>query len=463
MNSNDYKEDMLKPDYIDVVKVIDYTAGSFLYANRKHYHKWKLIGMAVSHTYVGGVKSTDSWSDLDDGLANGIKGVASGCLVLEEINQHNHLISRGADYLRVKIDGDNSATYGIMGNCANPDKSIDGFPSENQPPFRYTRPETVFKSAPLLNGWADPLDVNLCTCNTSTIKDWEMLVLIEIDDVEGVKRFTQTAILGPSNEKLRSCEFLSWPAVGPIGTGSVDIERAVNICVNYKDPIFNIARGSLSGSVVLYMDQGVLVKLTSLPSCNQRKPHYVRIPRGGFGSDNLGKEAICYDETDSQYNPEESFCFSKVYPERAAIRIIPTCVAYGSYGDPDPAIKIKYFDLIEKHFDRWDKAVGGGFKIFDEVFSAPDAKMRIRVITHGPKYIEDYVKSLYKEDGKTLKNPADYMKPYFLTGGNIDDRAGGAKGCSCSDLGQNEDYYPIRPYNEFVYCPNNFTGEKTCS
>ena len=44
MNSNDYKEDMLKPDYIDVVKVIDYTAGSFLYANRKHYHKWKLIG-----------------------------------------------------------------------------------------------------------------------------------------------------------------------------------------------------------------------------------------------------------------------------------------------------------------------------------------------------------------------------------------------------------------------------------
>jgi hypothetical protein len=54
------------------------------------------------------------------------------------------------------------------------------------------------------------------------------------------------------------------------------------------------------------------------------------------------------------------------------------------------------------------------------------------------------------------------MVPYFLTGGNVTDRAGGAKGCSCSHSAQSVGSYPIRPYNQFKYCPNDFSGEKDC-
>ena len=229
--------------------------------------------------------------------------------------------------------------------------------------------------------------------------------------------------------------------------------------------MFNLARGGLTGSVIIYLNHGVIVRLTSYPSCSQRKlMKGEKIPEDEFSNYMLGpdKKAICYDPTSYGYNPESSFCFSKVYPERAVLRIMPVCMAQGTVSQQNIS-KLKFFNQIEKHYDRWDKAKEGFFKIFDEVFEFPEAKMKIRIITHKPEEFDKYYSSLLKDDRVTFKNPADYMKPYFLTGGNINDRAGGAKGCSCTNEPQNESHYPIRPYNQFVYCPNNFTGEKTCS
>ena len=57
----------------------------------------------------------------------------------------------------------------------------------------------------------------------------------------------------------------------------------------------------------------------------------------------------------------------------------------------------------------------------------------------------------------------DVMRKKFLTGGGINDLPTGAKGCMCQNPQDgDEGHIPIRPYNEFVYCPNNFTCEKTC-
>ena len=54
------------------------------------------------------------------------------------------------------------------------------------------------------------------------------------------------------------------------------------------------------------------------------------------------------------------------------------------------------------------------------------------------------------------------MQVHFLTEGQSGDPSTGPRGCSCTHGGQNENLYPVRPYNEFVYCPNNFTCEKSC-
>jgi hypothetical protein len=480
-----YKESMTKEDYIDVVRILDYTPESFLLKNRKRYDQWKIIGMAVTRRGfgTGDVKNTDEYSDPTDPLARGLVGLASGCLVLEEINQHNHLVSRGADFLRVKIDGSGSATYGVMGNCKNPDKGLNatsigpqyagGFPPDDgQQPLPNSQdlilPNYFLKYSPWMNGWADSMDSNLCSCAGVDEKSWQMYVLGEIDDVKGTKRFLQTAgstqksTIGVNDQTIRTCDFISYPSGPEAQAGLLAESRASDICVDYTNKMFNLARGGLTGSVILALNHGVIVRLTSYPSCNQRKLIKLRIPQGGFGSDELNKEEICYNPDDSQYNPEEPFCFTRIYPERAVLRIMPVCMAKGSVSTQE-IYKINFFNHIEKHYDRWDKAKEGFFKIFDEVFDFPDAKMKIRIITHKPEEFDKYYFSLFKDDRVTFKNPADYMKPYFLTGGNINDRAGGAKGCSCTNEAQNESHYPIRPYNQFVYCPNNFTGEKTCS
>lgn len=484
-----YKESRTKEDYIDVIRVLDYSPESFLVKNRRQYDKWKIIGMAVTGRGLGpgrgDITNQDEYSDINDPLADGLKGLASGCLVLEEINQHNHLLSRGADFLRVKIDGSGSATYGIMGNCKNPDKGLNatsigpqyagGFPPDDgtQPlpgsADQYL-PSYFLKYSPWMNGWADPMSAELCSCAGSDDTSWKMYILVEINDIKGVKRFTQTAspqqksTTGINDQIIRTCDFISYPTdVG--GQAGLEAEsKASDICVDYTNKMFNLARGGLTGSVILNINHGVIVRLTSYPSCNQRKLiKGERVPEDGFtGFLGPDKKEICYDSTSYGYNPESSFCFSKVYPERAVLRIMPVCMARGDVSGQTFS-KIQFFNQIEKHYDRWDKAKEGGFKIFDEVFDFPEAKMKIRVITHKPEEFDKYYSSLLKDDRVTLKNPADYTKPYFLTGGNINDRAGGAKGCSCTNEAQNESHYPIRPYNQFVYCPNNFTGEKTCS
>lgn len=471
-----YKDNRTKEDYIDVIKVLDYTPEAFLIENKRQYDKWRVIGMAVTNAAggLGSVSNTDEYSDPSNPLEQGLRGLASGCLVLEEINQHNHLLSRGANFLRVKIDGSGSATYGVMGNCKNPDKGLSatymgpqyagGFPPDDgSQPLPDSQdsilPQYALKWSPWTNGWSDAMDSNLCSCAGVDDTGWQLYVLGEIDDIKGIKRFVQKASpkqdseIGVDDKTLRNCDFISFPS-GPEGQGGLLAEsKASDICVDYTNKMFNLARGGLTGSVILRLNHGVMVRLTSYPSCNQRKMQRVRIPRDGFGYDNLNKEIICYDQTDSQYNPEEDFCFAKVYPERAVIRIMPVCMAEGFVSNQSIK-KLNFFNHIEKHYDRWDKAAEGNFKIFDEVFEFPEAKMKIRVVTHKPEEFDKYYESL---------NPADYTKPYFLTGGNINDRAGGPKGCSCINAPQNESHYPIRPYNQFIYCPNEFTGEKTCS
>lgn len=36
------------------------------------------------------------------------------------------------------------------------------------------------------------------------------------------------------------------------------------------------------------------------------------------------------------------------------------------------------------------------------------------------------------------------------------------RGCRCNGSSGENSGYPIRPYNDFNYCPNKFTCEKTC-
>jgi len=55
------------------------------------------------------------------------------------------------------------------------------------------------------------------------------------------------------------------------------------------------------------------------------------------------------------------------------------------------------------------------------------------------------------------------MTKKYLTGGKIADGPTGKKGCSCKGSTGEDSAYPIRPYNDFNYCPNEFTCEKTCN
>jgi hypothetical protein len=539
-------------DYTDVVKVLDYTPEAFEYANRKSYHKWRLIGMQVSHTFVGGVRLADPASNLQATGVNisgmgeeeksgqfityntGLTGMITGCIVLEEINQNNQLINRGANYLRAKVDGDgnNSATYGIIGNCRNPDKKRFGdssydevavtkltgggeadspwglFEGLEQEPFIPTTINKDLEGRPMLNGWADPQDYYLCCCPTS--ENWEMRIRIEIDDGGKKKYFMQNPIYatpdgngkkmpnsvdyGTFNQYYgdgrgnrwyyRTCEAISYP-LGGIGEGTKRQRDSVStkLCVDYSDPIYNIGYSGkgdglmFNGPVELQnVTQGVFVKLTSLPSCKHfNQTINFRIPSGQFPDTPVGREKQdrCYDPNEYGYDPDHPMCFERNRKERAVIRIMPACMAVagtqGRFGG-EKAYQRKYFDVLEVHYDRWDKAPGPGnnFKIFDEVYSFPAQKMRVRVIAHGKKYLDQYEKdfpyqiiSNIDNIGTIVPGPG-FMEPYFLTGGSVTDRAGGAKGCSCVNAQQSPNSYPIRPYNQFTYCPNDFSGEKSC-
>jgi hypothetical protein len=531
-------------DYTDVVKVLDYTPDAFEYANRKSYHKWRLIGMQVDHTFVGGIRLSDPYSNLQatgvniNGMSEvdksgvfitynqGLEGIVTGCIVLEEINQNNQLINRGASYLRAKVDGDgnNSATYGILGNCKNPDKkrygqssydtnAVTNFSEADQSWARFegleqlpaipTNVQDELFSKPMLNAWADPQDYYLCCCPTN--EQWEMQVRIEIDDGGVKKYFVQSPVykqdnfpnsidLGTFNQYYgdgrgnryyyRTCEAISYPP-GGIGEGTKRQRDSIStkLCVDYSDAIYNVGYSGkpdgllFEGSINLQqVTQGVFVKLTSLPSCKHfNQTINIRIPSGAFPDTPVGREKQdrCYDPNEYGYDPDQPMCFEHIRKERAVIRIMPVCMATAftqGRGGGQKAQIIKHFDVLERHYDRWDKAAGpgNGFKIFDEVFDFPAQKMRVRVISHGKKYLEQYAKDFpYKivsdvnNIGTIIPNP-DFMVPYFLTGGNVTDRAGGAKGCSCSHSAQSVGSYPIRPYNQFKYCPNDFSGEKDC-
>lgn len=517
-------------DYTDLIMPIDYTPDAFQYANRKRYDKWKMIGMQFSHPYFKGINTLGSGNINTLGP---LQGVVSGCRPIEEINQHNHIIGRGGWYLRARRDGDgnNSATYGIVGHCHQPDArseiagQYDGVFTQ---PYENAGNDPVWQSlaySPFDRNWGFPMDYNLCSCSSDVNFKWVMGAFIETyDGTTGKKVYSHQGIfvdlekatssmessaralvsqgpgvfsayvdLGGGNVKnYRTCEaFLSdlYPVTYDYhadGTLRDRIGDPVDLCLQYNSAVFTQgATPARTGVPVIHIDQlshGVIVKLTSLPSCAHfDKIKIDRIPCSGEGTwkdDPVAEEKrdICCNTEYIGYNPNDPICFQGTRCERAVIRIMPACEVYlygPRFGKSDNYTYSKQFKTIEKHFDRWDRVIGDRtlYKIFDEVFDLPDAGMRVRVITHNGKEMEKhfsemtYQELVYDADGSpryATRYKPECMEKHYLTGGQPGNGPTGSKGCSCIPSEQDENKYPIRPYNEFVYCPNNFSCDKTC-
>ena len=512
-------------DYTDMMTPMDFTPDACQYVNRKRFDKWKLVGMQFSHQFVGDITALGD----DYATANGpIKGLVSGCKQIEEINQNNEILGRGGWYFRMKRDGDNnSATYGILGHCKQTDaiSEITGFyegdinnPLEN--PAKSPLYESL-KNTPMLRGWGYPLNRALCSCVDESLQ-WALGAFIEIEDgATGEKKYYAqgpiTEVIDPSiddaararisqgpgfftawyryggsipNKVYRTCEaFLSdlAPARYEAHTDLTVTEphNACDMCVNYKSSVFTSGDSAVGRNIpvvaISELRQGAYVKLTSLPACNHfDKIEQIRIPSGQFGGNKAvadEKNDICYNEDYQYYNPSGAMCFQTRRCERAVIRIMPACevTIFGPNRNnkSEREIYSKTFPTIEKHFDRWDRANGtkNNYKIFDELFDIPEAKMRIRVVSHDQKILANHYKDVtYQEfvpdpkygDKYITKFKPECMQVHFLTGGQSGDPPTGPRGCSCTHGGQNENLYPVRPYNEFVYCPNNFTCEKSC-
>jgi hypothetical protein len=247
---------------------------------------------------------------------------------------------------------------------------------------------------------------------------------------------------------------------------------------------------------------GVIIKLTSLPTCNHfdrvftiadRRPNKLRdpvwcVPEG----------ADDFTGTRTPPDPITSECpkgTKGVFPrnlrcERAALRVSSTCqMAWLNGGQYETSLKV--FDVVEKHYDRWDRADDGNYKLFDEIIELPDSNLTVRVLAapdtiwNGYRYPQGWT---YDADGNVIptgKNEdaifkhilvgdpsityrsEDWFKKKFLTGGNVSGvnyLPSDKRGCSCTNPKDgDEGYYPIKPYTEFVYCPNNFSCKRECT
>lgn len=492
-------------DYTDIIMPIDYIPQAFEFGNRKLFHRWKMVGMQVTHGTSNGItvdfgpNSMQIGTDpnappsLDPPPSAIVNGIASGCKVIEEVNQNNHLVGRGAVYFRAKSNGTSSAAYGIMGHCNTP--GIEDFRQYPEPgtvssgprvdqssPFILEAPEY----SPMFRSWGRPLDNNLCVCNGS--KHWHMGAFIR-DNVTGSVFFIYEPDedCNKPNIDVEECDLRNTRRPGRFnarlkGIGkqiqtTTDIYRSCEahlLAVRYglkgngpckvmEDSLLNDITGQEVDSPFnqIMLNFGVAIKLTSLPACN----HFEKVFQHdtGMSYPNAG------------YPGTYSYPAFKYRCERAVIRIAPSCYLGLGAGFESTynysTTKLKYFDIIEKHYDRWDVAEEGAYtpeiryKVFDEVFEIPEIEVTVRVLAHKQSILEYYDKSInggWNYPGFTLE---ECMNVKYVTGGKGTDLITDTsvkKGCTCSHKGQNDNYYPIRPYNQFNYCPNNFTCEKTC-
>lgn len=514
-------------NYTDIIMPIDYTQSAFEYVNRKQFHKWRMIGLQASHDFVFGKISTDS-----SGI---LRGIASGCKPIEEINQHNHIIGRGVWYFRAKVDngsgtinvpnpefkekggepgaelkdsegnvipefnqsGVSSAVYGIMGHAQSPGlvsnrEYIGGVGPADvqnniQPSARQMEEPNL--GTPFYRGWGLYQGNEFCACAGGFNDIWHMAIFIEqkeldlngrwtgnytsvmqydpdedcsrfktLDEKENCLarnsrrpgRFTSWDHLGGGNRrKWNTCEALCYTDMQTTGDNvkCLDINSAV---FNTNDIIGGSGNGPNYAPLLPYaIRQGILVKLTSLPTCN----HF---------------EKVTPIKTNEIYNPETD-SYDSIYTnfrcERAAIRIAGFCNSNVAWW-PSCSIsaqgisKLFHFATQEYHYDRWDRDHSGGaysencFKIFDEQYYVPELECGIRVLAHKKEILENY----YKE--KTGFEKSTWMIKKYLTGGNENSSIYGNRGAECtSDSGENKPY-PIRPYTSFNYCPNTFSCEK---
>lgn len=521
-------------NYVDTVIPMDYTKSAFQYINRKQYHNWKMIGIQATHDFVHGAGANAGITV--DGSGR-LMGVASGCKPIEEINQNNQMIGRGAWYFRAKVDGysgQKSATYGIMGHCQSPglvdrddlSSQLASDVRDNVQPTAWDMEEPNI-GTPMYRGWGLYQSNLFCACSDGYNSNWHMAVFIKepkLDDDGNQQsdpsspdgkaynyymqyepdedcslrpdldsretclarnsrrpgRFTSWEYLGGGKRrKWNTCEALSY-------NNSSSIRNSV--CLNVNSSVFesNDILGvsgiqqyaPLQPQMVL---QGVLVKLTSLPSCN----HFDKVT------------PIKTGETTNPETGQTIENFTNFRCERAAIRFGGYCNV-GAKWNPSCAFstngtqKQVHFNIQEYHYDRWDVSddlisiSDNRYKIFDELYTVPEMNYEIRVLAHKKSIIENY----YNE--KSGFEKSTWMQKRYLTGGKSSDSVknenpdfaenGGRpgerlvvdgkvipeftsdpRGCSCQNPSDGAGApYPIRPYSSFQYCANDFTCDKKC-
>lgn len=505
-------------NYTDIIMPIDYTRSAFEYINRKQFDKWKMIGLQASHNFVFGKV----------GLNNSgvLTGISSGCKPIEEINQNNQLIGRGAWYFRAKVDngsgtvdvpnpefkkkggepgqelrdeedniipefnqsGVSSAAYGIMGHSQSPGIVYGGLGDvrNNVKPSARQIEDPV--NIPFYRGWGLYQGDEFCACAAGYNDVWHLAAFLEqkeldfdgnwtggytsvmqydldrecnqpsLDEKENCLaensrrpgRFTSWDHLGGgARRKWNTCEALLTVDVGAIGDNSK--------CLNVNASVFtsnDIIGGSGTGAnfaplLPFAIRQGVIIKLTSLPTCNYF-------------------EKVTPIKTNEVYNPEtESYedVYTNLRCERAVIRFAGSCDNQVQILSPCATFaqgiqKIFHFPVQEYNYDRWDRDTSNGlggqgcFKIFDEIYYIPEIESRIRVLAHKKEILENY----YRQ--KPGFEQSTWMTKRYLTGGNTDSSIYGNRGMMCQSNTGEGTAYPIRPYNTFNYCPNTFTCDK---
>jgi hypothetical protein len=493
-------------DYTDTIMPIDYTLASFQYANRKQYHQWKMIGIQATHTFLYN-GTNGNGIGLDD--SGRLVGIISGCKPIEEVNQNNHILGRGAWYFRGKSDDSvgKSAGYGVLGHCQSPGiEGNQGDATYNLKPSAFTIEgygglnsnkdpyPSLLQNGAFPRGWGQYQSNTLC--QAASASDWHMAVFFEYTvgytgkletfmlyypDADCAKecgsdikcicickarnsqlpgRFSAWICLDDlSNKVYRTCEAFIY-RIGGVERG-YDIQHASAHCLDAKNSIFssNDILGISSENIlndpayapfrILGIGDGVMAKLTSLPACNHFEK-LIRVKKDITNNQNLID--ICTE------NPDDERCYDRKRCERAAIRLAPQCFA-GIAGGAVTATKYFHYETIEKHYDRWDTSEKG-YKIFDEIYKLSNG-VTARVVAHHKdelmKYWGDGVfREAYTKDKWMIKK--------YLTGGLTTNDPTGKKGCSCDNSSSGQDTpYPIRPYNSWTYCPNDFKCEKDCT
>jgi hypothetical protein len=549
-------------DYTDVIVPLDYTLSAFKYSNRKKYHNWKMIGMNVSHGTVGGIKLDE------DNYTTYVGGIVSGCMPIEEINQNNQIIGRGAYYFRAKADSftdAESAAYGILGHCNTPGVEYSN-PSDvrlsTDPGIILARPGAweiegtdalatyslgeqgkiiggepinTMKNTPWFRGWG--VSQGWDKCSTMNGIDWWMGYWVKNkktgyiysgfvpdedcslrcgDDPKCKRicreqnaqkrgRFSPWGWKGDDILIYRNCEAMTYD-FEIIGHG-VDRqpERGNDFCLNATSKAFtsNDILGVNGYAPLDYgggggAHMGLMIKLTSLPSCghfdkliqiDDKRPSKIKDPNycvkdGDDPFTGTRYPLNIYTECDKGFS---GVFIRNVRCERAVLRIAAICnyafpVGKGNSYQRGFSVRKAY----EYHYDRWDRADNGNYKLFDEIYDLPDAGLEVRVLAASKNIWEQGYMRPNNRVGDPQEGPyfyttvgdpsvtfgtnpnntanGDVMRRKFLTGGGINDTPYGKKGCMCQNPQDgDEGHIPIRPYNEFVYCPNNFSCEKTCN